>query len=204
LEGQDCLLLAMAADSLNNYETTYLNTAINVAKSCDSFTKHILYTGSTSVYGDHQGSLVDESTLPLPTNMQAQILLKTEEMLLNIPSTNVCIYRLGEIIGPGRQIVDRLKNLKRKTLPGNGGAPCNLIELQEIVLALDFALKHQLKGIYNLCNDLHLSRRELYAQLCHEYDLPAVLWDPSLPKIHGGSKIASNQKIKLEGFTFSN
>lgn len=205
---QEALIIAVAADSSHDYQSTYLGTAEKVIQ-CLPHAKQlrqIIYTGSTSVYGDHQGNWVNETTFTEPQNENGRILLETEKLLLN-QSTNtrhVCIFRLGEIYGPGRKIEDRLKNSQHKIFPGNGSQLTNLIELHDIVKAIRMALSLNLNGIYNLCNDHHISRKALYEQLCQKFGLASVQWDESQISPHGGNKKVSNQKMKDLGFSFAN
>lgn len=204
LENQQVVLLSVAPDTSSEYEKTYLQTAKQLVSNLTNSIKNILYTSSTSVYGDHQGSCVDEETLPKPENKNAEILLETEQTLLEVSSkgVNVCILRLGEIIGPGRTIAERLRKLNGSYLPGTGKNYTNLSPIHNIVTGLDFALNRSLNGIYNLCNDLHIPRSELYDQICDQEGLPRIQWNNKLQSPHSGNKIISSAKIKSAGFCF--
>jgi nucleoside-diphosphate-sugar epimerase len=206
LQLQEVIILTLAADSSNDYEKTYLQTANELAEAMPKlpFLQQIIYTGSTSIYGDHDGRWVNEETIPSPENRNAHILLETEKVLekLAMPQCKVCIFRLGEIYGPGRDFIARLKRIQGQPLPGTGGNYTNIIHLYDIVRAIDFALQNQLSGIYNLCNDIHMLRQELYNAICESADIPKVIWDPAIRSIHGGNKRVSNEKLKAAGFRF--
>lgn len=203
LSEQHVILLSLAADNTSLYESTYLHTAQALAKAAQHLPKlkQIIYTSSTSVYGEHQGNWVDENTQLAPSNANTKILVKTEQtlQLLQTETCSVCIFRLGEIVGPGREIADRLKRMNGQPLPGTGENFTNFSELDDIVNAIDFAMSHQLAGIYNLCGDLHIPRKELYHQLCKKHGLPHVTWSAS-SSIHGGNKRVCSQKLKNAGF----
>lgn len=212
MENQDVAIICVAADSANDYEKTYLGTAksFNLATKSSAYLKHIIYTSSTSIYGDHQGRTVTESTEPNPIHSTGKILLDTEQTLMGISSAStrgclskVCIFRLGEIYGPGREISKRLRQLGNSFLPGIGQSFTNLIHIDDIVKAIDFALNNKLEGVYNLCNDVHLPRKELYRTLAKKLELPEPQWDASKTSIHSGNKIVSNSKLKDAGFIFS-
>lgn len=207
IQSQEILLICVAPGQGEDYTSTYLNTANKVLATLHNAPslKQIIYTSSTSVYGDWGGDWVDETGSCTPENEAGNILLQTENTLLQCRSTalKVCIFRLGEIYGPHRNIVDRLKRMQNTPLPGNGETYTNLIHIEDIVLALNFALSHQLDGIYNLCNDFHLQRKEFYNQLCQQHNIPPFSWNPTLPRIHSGNKRVSNQKIKSAGFQFT-
>lgn len=207
LATQDILLISVAPDSPSDYAVTYLDTAKRVAERTRKLPslRQILYTSSLSVYGDHQGEWIDEKTPPVPTTVNAKILLEAEQVLLNCATADlkVCIFRLGEIYGPGREIEERIRRTIHTSFAGTGASYTNLIHLEDIVRALDFALQHQLDGIYNLCSDEHIPRQLFYDRICKKERLPPVQWDPARTSPHQGNRRASNAKLKNEGFTFS-
>lgn len=202
----EALLISVAPDSNSTYLSTYLQTAQQIAEHLPRLPKlkHILYTSSTSVYEDFQGNWVDEETPLTSLNDNGKCLYQTEQTLLEAAtkSHRVVIFRLGEIYGPGRYVSDRLKRSPSLTFPGTGDQCTNLIHLNDIVGALDFALTESLHGLFNLCNDLHLSRRAFYDKLCKQANLPKITWDPSRISPHGGNKKVSNKKLKNLGFSF--
>lgn len=185
------ILFAVAPDSPESYKETYLHNSQILAKSA---VKKILYTSSTSVYGEYHGKPVQEDSPLLPLNEKSQILIDTEKTLLN-SDKEVLIYRLGEIIGPGRELGKRLKS--RPILAGTGENIVNLSDVTDICRALIFALEHNLNGIYNLVSDFHPTRKELY-------DLiePGLTWDKARSSPHGGNKLVSSEKLKQAGFEF--
>lgn len=204
----EVIVLSVAADSHSpqNYESAYLQTAnaLGAAAAKLPFLRQIIYTSSTSIYGDQNGNWVDETTPPIPTNRNSQILLETEQVLEKAETSKrqVCIYRLGEIYGPGREFSNRLQSLNGRPLPGSGGNYTNIIHLHDIVGAIDFALCKHLNGIYNLCNDVHMLRQELYDRICEKKGFPKVVWDPAIRGIHAGNKRVSNAKLKSAGYRF--
>lgn len=206
LRTQHIVLLSAGADSLSAYESTYIDLTkaiVTTLKECPLVCT-IIYTSSTSVYGDKKGYWVTEDSPATPDNRQGQILKEAEDILQKCasPLRKVCILRLGEIYGPGREITTRLKKLYGMPLPGMGGNYTNLIHLDDIVEAINFALVKPLSGIYNLCNDVHISRLKLYEGLCIREGIPHVTWDPSTAPIHGTNKRVSNEKMIAAGFRF--
>lgn len=73
--------------------------------------KWLGYLSATSVYGDHQGSLVSEMSKTHPSFSSGQMRLEAEKAWLaygresNLP---LHIFRLSGIYGPSRSILDRL------------------------------------------------------------------------------------------------
>ncbi len=197
VKGQDAILITVAPGPKDDHSHTYLHTAREIIKSASPH-QTILYTSSTSVYGDQGGNIVDEMTPLNPLNDKARILIETEKELLKHPKS--CIFRLGEILGPGREMKEKLQRFQGRELPGTGENPVNIIHIDDILKALDFALANHLSGIYNLCNDEHSPRKKLYAEICEKEGIPLPAWNPVLSSHHGGNRIVSNQKLKNAGF----
>lgn len=203
----DAILVSVAPDSNKDYVETYLKTASHLAEALKNSTRymHLMYIGSSSVYGEHQGAWVQENTPPVPNTPESIILLQTEIELLEISKRSefhrTSIFRLGEILGPGREIQNRLRNHKG-SFPGDGSNYTNLIHRDDILAALNFSIKNNFEGIYNLTNDLHITRKELYESLCRKYDLPFPVWDSSKSNPFRGNKRVCNTKIKTRGFEF--
>ncbi|NNM42870.1 MAG: SDR family oxidoreductase [Chlamydiae bacterium] len=206
LPTQDLVLLTLAADSPDQYQNTYLKTAQSIL----SIAAHtpcspmLIYTSSTSVYKENQGGVALEDSSLEETRPLASILVETEKTLQKLSQYGwkACIFRLSEIYGPGRSILDRIKNLEGKKLPGDGNKYTNMIHLDDIVGASNFVFQNGLKGIFNLSDDDHFLRKEWYDQIAETYSLKKVEWDETLATHHGGNKKVSNQKIKEAGYIF--
>ena len=203
LEGQDALLFSTAPDSADAYKSAYLDNALAIQSLAPEYPdlKQLLYTSSTSVYGDHQGAWVTEDTPLHSYHERIEILIKTEQTLLDLRTLNrnVCILRLGEIIGPGRELAHRLRERIGKSFPGTGQNFTNFSHLNTIVKGLTFALDKHLDGVYNLCEDIHIPRKDLYEGISQELGLPVPIWDPSQFSHHHGNKKVSSDKIKASG-----
>lgn len=207
ISANEALLISVAADAPEHYETTYLQTAQifrQLALEMD-LPRDLIYTSSTSVYGNHRGLWVDETSSLKAKGVQAKVLIETEKTFTSLEELgwNVCIFRLGEIYGPGREISERVRHLEGQVLPGAGDHYTNMIHKTDCALAIDYAMRYHLRGTYNLADDDHPTRKELYDQVSKRFHLPPVKWDPSLTGIHHGNKRVSNHKIKAEGFTFT-
>lgn len=149
--------------------------------------------------------LAENGALDKPDNdLLKKNLIETENILLSLKSEsrNVIIFRLAEIYGPSRTWVQKIQRLQGKKAPGNGSQIAHLIHVEDIARAILFAITHHLDGVDNLCDNTRISRKELYDQICNQYHLPLVEWDPQLRSIHrSGFKVVSNQKITELGFT---
>lgn len=191
-------------DKIALYRSTYLETAQNLVQALknNSTVKQVIYTSSTSVYNGEQefAKVVTEDLELSPKTEEAKILLQTENELKKWPG-NVCIFRLGEILGPGRELWKRLSHLK-SPLPGTGQNIVNQIFVQDIVKAVHLAIEKNLGGIFNLCQDAHPTRSVLYQTICELYRLPPIQWDSSQASMHGGTYQVSSAKIREHGMVF--
>lgn len=202
----DLIVVTIGADSPELYESAYLNTAQvfrHLALEMD-LPRHLIYTSSTSVYGDHNGHFVDEMSALNANNAQGKILIDTEKQYLQLAELgwHVCILRLAEIYGPGRELSQRVRQMQGHVLPGTGNAYTNMVHTQDCTHAIDYAFRHHLEGAFNLADDDHPTRKELYDAVSAKFHLPKVKWDPSHTPLHAGNKRVSNHKIKAEGFAF--
>jgi nucleoside-diphosphate-sugar epimerase len=204
LQNQDVVLLSVGAKSRDVYEETYLqiaNNLVSVLRHIPSV-KQLIYTGSYAVYGDRNGVWVDEETPVAPANLNAQILCKTEDVLLSASSENlrVCIFRLGGIYGSGRELLKIFGTYSGTTRPGNGEDLTNWIHSDDIVGAMEFARNRRLEGIYNLVDDAHLTSRDLLDSLFEKHNLPKVIWDTSATSNRSYNAWVSNEKLKEAGY----
>ncbi|MEH2285013.1 MAG: SDR family oxidoreductase [Nostoc sp.] len=204
LHNQDVVLLSIAAKSGEVYEETYLQTAQTLVSCLQQIksVKQLIYTGSYAVYGDRNGVWVDEETPLAPPNLNAQILRKTEDVLLSASSENlrVCIFRLGGIYGTGRELLKIFGTYSGATRPGSGDDITNWIHLDDIVSAIEFARHRRLQGIYNLVDDAHLTSRDLLDSLFEKHNLPKVKWDTSIKSTRPYNAWVSNEKLKEAGY----
>ena len=164
--------------------------------------KFLLYTSSTSVYEEENGGILYEDSPLEERKSSAVILQKTENKFLELQKKNwnVCILRLSEIYGPERSLKARLERMEGKSFPGDGENFSNMVHVEDIARASYFAMEHRLNGIYNLSDDDHPKRRDLYEEVCNKHHLLKVQWDPNLPRFHGANKKVSSEKIKKNGF----
>lgn len=198
------VIVCVAPKDGRSYEETYLKTAYSLSCLIQKQKKplYLLYTSSTSVYGNSIAGMKVGSKQHLS---KQKILMKTEEVLLSCASqeVTVCILRLAGIYGPGRSLKERAERLSGKVWPGKGDRPTNHVHLYDVIGAIVFCFQDQLSGIFNIVSDAHPTRADLYGKLCEAQHLPPPLWNPHLPEVHGSNSSISNQKIKDEGYVFS-
>lgn len=206
LQGKSLVLVSVGAPRADAYEATYLQTAKTLEQvvAATPSVSQIIYTGSYAVYGDRQGAWVDETSALAPANRNGEILAETEQILLRLatPARRVCLFRLGGIYGPDRELVKIFRRAAGTTRPGNGQDAANWIHLEDIVGAIDFARQRQLSGIYNLVGNPPTTTGELLQQVLTAHGLPPVTWDATQSSNRPYNARVSNQKLRQAGYQF--
>ena len=211
LNSLDGLLIAMAPTSVSmeedNYRAVYgagVPALVEAIKSRQSDRPlHVTYLSSAGVYGNQFGAVCDEST-PTDRSNSANALLADAEhaiLSLNASGTSTCVLRLGGIYGPNKDIASYIRSASGQMVPKNGSHVNAWVHLQDIIRGIDFAFSKQLKGIFNLVDDLQVSRRDLSNLLCDDQGLAPVIWDNhDRPDARIFNARVSNEKLKKLGF----
>jgi nucleoside-diphosphate-sugar epimerase len=214
LASQDTLLICVGAGRQSSYEETYLNTAKTVVQALDQAPglTQIIFTSTYSVYGNYEGAWVREDDPAKPATDNGRIMVETEQILLGaatgdspagtIPERAVCIFRLGGIYGPGRELAKIYSRAAGTTRPGSGHEASNWVHRDDIVGAIAFAQTHALNGLYNLVQDEIPTVHDLIDRVCQAHHLDPVQWDPSQPSARPYNVRVSNQKLKAAGYEF--
>ena len=168
--------------------------------------KKFVYTSSTSVYGQTDGSQVKESSPTEPFVETAKILVETEKLLLAAVQEKkfpAVILRVAGIYGPGRGhwFKQFLKNEAR--MEGDGSRFLNMIHRDDLIGCIIAALKNGRAGeIYNAVDDEPVSQMDFFQWLAEELGKPpppAVPGNPEENRKRGlTSKRVSNRKLKME------
>lgn len=214
LSEQDAVLMSVAGGMIEKdgkvildadaYTDTYLGTAKNLVEALKNApsVKYIIFPSSTSAYGDGFGKdLVTEDDATNPMSIFQSVYVDTEKVLLSAETDTrkVCILRTGNIYGIGRELKMQATAMSGKTVPLDGEAGAMIIHRDDVVRGADFALQHNLSGIYNFVNDIPDSKQAFFAKICEQENLAPIEWKP----FGKGVKNVSNAKIKSAGFTFA-
>jgi shikimate kinase/nucleoside-diphosphate-sugar epimerase len=162
-----------------------------------------LFTSSTSVYPQIDGSTVTEDSSAEPGKDTGKILRNTENNVLRLKGS---VARLAGIYGPGRSFL--LRNLLegKSSVEGNDGQGrlINQIHREDAASALVHMIEHQLTGIYNVVDDKPSTQAETYAWLAPKFGCPQppVLDAPATDRKRGWThKAVSNAKLRATGWT---
>ena len=194
----DALVITLPARRSGPGDEFYLQA---VQELVDSALAHriprIIFTSSTSVYGDAQGT-VKETTPRNPVTNSGRVLEELEDWLHNLPGTSVDILRLAGLVGPGRHPG---RFFAGKTAP-DGEHGVNLVHLEDVIGAITLLLQAPKGGhIYNICAPAHPARNVFYPQMARLLGLEPPQFRNSLDS--GKGKIIDGSRICNElGFEY--
>ena len=165
----DALVITLPARRTGAGEGFYLQAVQEIVDTALAYhIPRIVFTSSTSVYGNVNGT-VKENSPRLPETASGQVLKELEDWLHNLPGTSVDILRLAGLVGPSRHPG---RFFAGKSAP-DGQHVVNLVHLQDVVAAIELLLQAPKGGhIYNLCAPRHPARGLFYPQMARELGLP--------------------------------
>lgn len=172
------------------------------------------YLSTIGVYGDQNGTWIDEATPTAPTNARTRQRVEIEEAWLQLGRDSgkpVQIFRLSGIYGPGRNAITKLRagTANRLIKPGQ---VFNRIHVDDIAGVLMASLAQPRQGaIYNVTDDEPGPPQDvitLAAELTGLTPPPEVPFEqaklsPMAASFYGESKRVSNALVKREfGYAF--
>jgi nucleoside-diphosphate-sugar epimerase len=185
------------------YRQVYLEGNRNLAAwaKCNPV-KKIVYSSSTSVYAQQDGSAVKESSPAEPTTETSKILLESERALLEagIPAV---ILRIAGIYGPDRGHLFKQYLKGEARIPGKGDRIINMIHRDDLVEVIIAALKNGRAGeTYNVSDDEPVPLIHFYRWLAETLGkwMPPNVAEESEPERKRAitSKKVQNRKMKVE------
>ena len=205
--------VASGGGGAEEYRQLYLQGMVNLtgwlvprAQRSSVIIPRLVYTSSTGVYGQNDGSLVDETSPTEPATETAKVLVEAEKVLLaagqekNFPAM---ILRAAGIYGPERGYL--LKQFLRgeARIEGSGARVLNMIHRDDLVRAIIAALERGRAGeIYNAVDDAPVSQLEFFKWLAAKLGKPlpqVAAEDTATPRKRGSTnKRISNAKLKRE------
>lgn len=180
---------ALADVRLVSYVNTYKKGCENLANFFPD--AHLLFTSSTSVYGQRDGSVVTEESLTEPNSETAAVLLDAERAVLE---NNGTVVRLSGIYGVGKSYLLQRLFKGEAEMEGEGERVLNHIHHHDGASACRFLMEGGYRGVYNVSETTNLTLRETYLAVCEKYALPMPPYTDSEPR-NGLNKRVSTEKI---------
>ncbi|HWB58151.1 MAG TPA: SDR family oxidoreductase [Chthoniobacteraceae bacterium] len=200
LEGIDALVDCVSSGhgGAEAYRANYLRGARNLLDFVRP--KTFLFTSSTSVYAQTDGSWVTEENSAKPPAETGRILRETEELIL---THGGIVARLAGIYGPGRWALVRKFLDGSAVIEDGGGRWVNQIHRDDAASAIAFLLNNRAApGIYNVSDDTPLPQRECYEILAAHFQKPLPPAGSADPNRKRGvtNKRVSNAKLRALGW----
>lgn len=190
-----------------DYRKIYLEGNRNlVAWLAGSPLKKYIYTSSSSVYGQNDGSVVTEQSPAEPGADTAKVLVETENFLLaavadrKVPAV---ILRVAGIYGPGRGHWFKAFLRGEARIEGDGSRTLNMIHRDDLIGVIIAGLERGAPGeIYNAADNEPVSQLQFFEWLAAELKRPLP---PTVPadaeawrKRGVTNKRVSNAKLRAE------
>ena len=183
------------------YRQIYLNGA---RRLLENFRKaKILFTSSTSVYAQRDGSWVTEESETKPLRETSRILLEVEKLILE---KRGIVVRLAGIYGPQRSaLLSKFLN-GTATIDPQSDRFVNQVHRDDIALALFLLLNREAQEsvqIYNVVDDQPILQSECYRWLAQRLNrpLPQIRKSEQPRKRGDTNKRVSNAKLHQLGWT---
>ncbi|HET6406631.1 MAG TPA: NAD-dependent epimerase/dehydratase family protein, partial [Chthoniobacteraceae bacterium] len=182
----------------DQYRQVYLEGARNLVSAFAP--AHLIFTSSTSVYAQVDGSVVTEESPATPLRETGLILREAEDVILNAGG---CVARLAGIYGPGRSVLLRKFFAGEAVIEEDGSRYVNQIHRDDAAAALLRLVEGRASGIYNVADDAPLTQREVYTWLAVHFGKPIPPTGPVNTERKRGvtHKCVSNSKLRALGWS---
>lgn len=183
-----------------------LDGLLNSLSRLDLKKTSLVYVSSTGVYGQDDGSWVDEDSETRPTHESGRVCLEAERLVSETfaqAGGAAVILRLAGLYGPGR-IIGRAGLERGEPVVGDPTRYLNLIHVEDAATVALAALDRGEKGrAYLACDDLPLPRREYYELAARLLGGPPPRFVPAPEgspeaKRQESNKRVSNRRMKDE------
>jgi nucleoside-diphosphate-sugar epimerase len=184
---------------LDAYRQVYLNGARSLL---DRFAgSKVIFTSSTSVYAQRDGSSVTEKSETKPARETGRILLETEQLVL---AQGGVVARLAGIYGPGRSALLSKFLAGSAIIDPENDRFINQVHRDDIATALFLLLDRPspAREIYNVVDDQPILQSECYRWLAAKLNrpIPPMGRSTAAPKRGASNKRVSNARLRHLGW----
>lgn len=195
----DAIVYAAAPDARGEeaYRTVYVEGLENVLRA-SARSARVLFASSTAVYGQRDGSLVDETSETRPLGYRGRVLLDAEAVVAALGS-RATVLRLAGLYGPGRaRLLDAVFR---------GDAEYARGEIVNVIHRDDAAgvLRHLMTappGLYLGVDDEPVDKETLLRWLAARTGSPPPRERVDASPLAGGKRL-SNRRLRDSGYEFS-
>ena len=191
----DTVLYSVGMDrsSGKSMREVYIGGLTNVLKVLPDV-RRFVFVSSTSVYGQADGSWVDESAPTEPVEESGRIVLESER-LLRARRPEAIILRFAGIYGPGR-VIRRAVVERGERLGTDPDGWLNLIHVEDGASAVVAAADQGAAGAtYNVADGRPATRREFYAEMAALLGAPSPQFEPTAERTN---RRINNRRMKAE------
>lgn len=204
-EAFDVIVISMtpAERSDRGYEQAYVQTCHNLVAGLKRHQRRprlIQFVSSTAVYGQNDGSWVDESSPTQPESFSGKRLLEAEQVIQASGFIHSSV-RFSGIYGPGRnRLIEQVKQQRASASPHHtnrihaddcAGVLAHLIELQ---------LKQDLAPVYLATDSSPTPMVEVVSWIAEQLGIRDFLASDAVNE--RGNKRISNQRLLATGYSF--
>ncbi|MFM9973436.1 MAG: SDR family oxidoreductase [Beijerinckiaceae bacterium] len=203
LQNADALIVSAAPDEAGDPMLRQLRTALDAAENL----LQVIYWSTIGVYGDHGGAWIDENAPLKATSERGQRRIAAEAGWLAFGDQrkiSIQLHRLAGIYGPGRSMLDDLKDGTARRIIKEGQV-FNRIHVADIAGAAMAGLRNPgISGAFNICDDEPCAPQDVVAHGANLLGLPVP---PDTPfaearlsemgrSFYGESKRCSNHRLR--------
>lgn len=188
---------ASGRGGVDAYQKVYVDGCRNLTKTFPGVP--LLFTSSTSVYPQTDGSVVNEESAAVPERETGRLLLAAESVVLDAGGI---VARLSGIYGTGRSVILKKFLAGEAVIEEDGRRFLNQIHRDDAARAILHLASIRATGVFNVCDSTPLSQIDCYRALSALFSHPLPPSGPrDLNRKRGWThKQVSNLKIRATGW----
>ena len=159
--------------------------------------RYCIFVSSTSVYGNHNKVVTEQSPLE-PTTGSGRALVKSEAIFQEMTALQTTVLRMAGLAGDDRKVGRFLAGKKNLS---NANAKVNLVHLEDCIGIIETVIKQEAwNEVFNVCADEHPVKKDFYVAQAKAMGLEPPTFSLEETQAY---KIVSNEKLKrILGYVF--